>query len=110
MKQIKSKLLFTMAAVVFSSSVFADCVSLDYQEMKDMTVTELKKEFCGNHAEAMRIFESSFNLFIAGVNTTNDGSDARKGKCSAEAERIGRILTQKGVVEPSYKTLCIKAE
>lgn len=111
------KILWLLSLCILPLSSMAECVALDYQEMKDMKTPALTEEYCANNvksngylAEAARektyaaslrtINESIFDMQRsrdAGVAADKAARLEESAQaCKSQMARIVRVMTQAG--------------
>jgi hypothetical protein len=95
------------AVLALALPAFASpCISLDYQEMKDMSVDDLVAEAC----KAQQAGEASFqqvmlNLEVKRGAVPYPNAQADAEQCTGQRDRMTRALKAKGVTETLPK-LC----
>lgn len=88
----------------------APCAALQYEEMKDMSVEELSKEYC----KAMRTSDNNIVEVVQQGLKSDDAAiqtlRSEAAQCKNEGERITRVMVRKGETAPPnwYKALCNK--
>jgi len=94
------KTLFVLAMCAAAQTSAGPCVTLDYQEMKDMSTEELIAEAC----RANRISIENFEKGVENLSTRQGPEQFPNTKenfqqCQGEVDRMLRALRTKGVQE-----------
>lgn len=93
----------SLLAALAAPALAGPCVSLDYQEMKDMSVDELVKEACKTNEISTQNLHDS--IAAPSLSRAADEAIRDQEQCSGQVDRMLRILKSKGVTEKLYK-LC----
>lgn len=125
MKNIAAAIMLLMG----SSMAFANCPALDYQEMKEMKVDDLAKEYCKVKAKTAGYIadsraESKYSSDLRDINSISrsrqreDDANEALGKavklqesadqCRSQEVRIERVLALNGVSDSAVKAMCQK--
>lgn len=98
---------FVIGVVLFAGAACASaesCVTLDYQEMKDMSKKDLTEEYCRAVKTAGENIQAALDAIQNGRSQKQPTDDA--GQCQDQAKRISRALAKKGVKTKGYSDFC----
>jgi len=114
----RSKQAVVVTATVFGlagslSAGATPCTVLQYEEMKDMKVEELAKEYCTAENRASDMLSKSLDRLEAGGDEDEAASEmlhSQIGQCQNERDRIGRLLSRITSTPSAdlWKTYCKK--
>ena len=94
------KILFVLAMCAAAKASAGPCVTLDYQEMKDMSKEELIAEACRANKISMENFENGLaNLSVRQGPQQYPNTNENFQQCQGEVDRMLRALRTKGVQE-----------
>jgi hypothetical protein len=82
------------------------CVTLDYQEMKEMSVEAVIAEYCKAQAAGVDSLIHGMKASTAGDRALSRTLGDQGEHCLLQVKRIERILIGKGIEKPAEATLC----
>ena len=104
MKTLIAFVLLSMAG----HAVADTCATLDYQEMKEMPLVDLKQEYCKAHDTALRNLDLGIKNLSAYGRTVDQTPGNNFDHCMNQVKRIERVLVTRGTEKVDKPTLCAK--
>jgi hypothetical protein len=98
--------ILTALLLSAASANAGQCVALDYQEMKEMSLADLSIEYCRAHAEASKNLTDGISDLNRPRAKAPSGADDNFDGCMNQIKRIERLLAQKGIEKPTVDSLC----
>ncbi len=101
------KILF-LALVICNPlpAVAGSCVALDYEEMKEMTVEDLRKEMCKALTSEVENVVAIIEMELSSTSLLYNTLEKMADDCSSQRDRIVRVLVQKGVEVTQTQEAC----
>jgi hypothetical protein len=98
MSIVKKLLLLLLLTGIAAPVLAGPCVSLEYQEMKEMPVNELVKEACKVRQSIVRNLDDGIaNIGARSGAQPNPSANDNFDQCIGQFSRIQRVLKSKGV-------------
>lgn len=92
------KQLLALTALVCSGAWAGPCVSLDYQEMKEMPFADLKTEFCKAENEWIKNLEQAIEN-IGQRRSSKPDAQNQLEQCKSQRDRMERVLRQRDATQ-----------
>lgn len=105
---MKDLVLVLLFGITSASAFAGPCVALDYQEMKDMSASELLQETC----KANKISMENLDYSIGNPSLSKASQDAMRDheQCAGQVDRMKRLLKSKGIEGKLYELCAQQAQ